>query len=257
MQKKRFEIYGPKLKSKVFNDNGRKHLLARTVNAYSAHFKNSHPLYMNMPLEINNLLLQRKFRPSQNNLDFPKYLKRIYRIYHRRARRGNRSRITLAIFKKLRKHKRFATLGGKQRRFSRKSFAHVLYNSFEALLLDISSSFKSIASSKLAETSKEQQKLKIQKPIHLVPSFRSKYRDHTHTLIKYQYKLGLQRLLFKYFKMQFDVKITRPLTYFKNFKFLRLVYPLRVRKKILTKRRRAFKGISPKLTYSLPSRNYR
>jgi hypothetical protein len=132
-----------------------------------------------------------------------------------------------------------------------------VYNSFEALLLDISSSFKSIASYKLAETSKEQQKLKIQKPIHLVPSFRSKYRDHTHTLIKYQYKLGLQRLLFKYFKMQFDVKITRPLTYFKNFKFLRLVYPLRVRKKILTKRRRAFKGISPKLTYSLPSRNYR
>lgn len=41
---------------------------------------------------------------------------------------------------------------------------------------------------------------------------------------KYKYKLSLQQVLLNYFKMNFEVKIVRPLVAFKNLKFFRLVY---------------------------------
>lgn len=63
-------------------------------------------------------------------------------------------------------------------------------------------------------------------PIELRQRFRYQYKNYVKNLTKYQYRLALQELLLKYFKMDFTVKFIQPLSSFKNLKLFRLVYPL-------------------------------
>jgi len=57
-------------------------------------------------------------------------------------------------------------------------------------------------------------------------SFRMSYKKHLNLLVRYQYKLWIQKVLQIFFQTRFEVKFTQPLTQFKNLKFLRLVYPV-------------------------------
>lgn len=78
---------------------------------------------------------------------------------------------------------------------------------------------------------KNQLKDKIKKPKRtpvwkIRQGFRNAYKNNLNTIIRYQYKLSLQRLLLNFFKSNINIKFVQPLTQYKNLKFFRLVYPL-------------------------------
>lgn len=83
------------------------------------------------------------------------------------------------------------------------------------LILDVKNQFK--------EKIKKQNRTPVWK---IRQGFRNAYKNNLNTIIRYQYKLSLQRLLLNFFKSNINIKFVQPLTQYKNLKFFRLVYPL-------------------------------
>lgn len=73
----------------------------------------------------------------------------------------------------------------------------------------------------------KERKKSIKKSIwQLRQGFRTAYKTNLNLILRYKYKLGLQKLLFKFFKCQINIKFVQPLTQFKNIKFFRLLYQI-------------------------------
>lgn len=152
-------------------------------------------------------------------LNYPLTLTKANSVHVKRSKRGNRNKFRFAFIKKLRFKKKLNT---ETRTFSKKAYKlSVNTKNVSVLIKDFAKNYRKLDAklNNKPNTSKQVWKLR--------ESFRNNYKTHATTLMKYQYKLGLQKMLYNYFKMDFEVKVVRPLSQFKNLNLLRLVYPLR------------------------------
>lgn len=242
-EKKPHETYGyikkkkkKKLTPTILNNKMHQQLIFNNISAYTTYFKNSNKIntyktitkFLNLlkakslvknNTSLKNILISNNH--NKNNLSYPTAIKTIKLAKRRRARRGGRNKFAFALLRKIRLKKKINSVA---RTFSENTIKRTVntQNVF-ALVQKFEKGYKQlIEKDKIINENKK--KTSVWK---LRESFRNKYKKHTTTLIKYQYKLALQKVLLNFFKMHFEVKIIRPLTQFKNLKLLRLVYPLR------------------------------
>ena len=152
-------------------------------------------------------------------LNYPTSIKTVKLATKFRARRGGRTKFAFALLRRLRIKKKLSTTT--RTLLKSKTNDTVDTKNVFALVKNFEKGYKQLIKKNNKNKKKKTTVWKLRE------SFRNTYKRHTETLIKYQYKLGLQKILLNYFKMNFEVKITRPLAQFKNLKFLRLVYPIR------------------------------
>ena len=225
-----------KLKPTLLNDNLHKQFLYNSITAYATYLKSQNCFNNQRSLAkfISVLKAQQKIANNKKvksfskhtflvknlqnvlSLNYPTNLKRVTSIRPKRARRGSRTKFSFSLLKKLRKKKKTLNVP--------RNFHKTYYNS-TVETKSVSTLVKNFA--KNYKQLEKQLKKKKRNVWKFRETFRNNYKRHTATLIKYQYKLGLQQVLLNYFKMNFEVKIVRPLAQFKNLKLLRLVYPLR------------------------------
>lgn len=218
----------------VLNDKVHQQLVFNTIAIYTAYLKEvncintyrtfakfisllkANPHIKHKTLNKLNLSLNSS---NIQGLQYPTLLKPLNLVRKRRARRGGRNKFTFALLKKLRLKKKLNT---DIRNFSKTTYKSTVdVKNVLSLVKKFEKGYQQVIK-KLKDNRKESPKI-----WKLRETFRHNYKRHTTTLIKYQYKLGLQKVLQNYFKMKFEIKVTRPLAQFKNLKFLRLVYPIR------------------------------
>jgi len=219
----------------ILNDNLYKKFLGRTINAYISFLKQNNDLntqksfvkFFNLIKaqqyifghHIYNNFIRHTKQTIFNNLqsmlglNYPTHLDKINVIDFRRKRR-KKAKFHFKLIKKLRKKSQIVN--------NTRTFSNFQLNSavnFEKM----SNLIKNFE-----ENYKEISKRVKEKPNvwQIRESFRKNYKKHVTLLTKYQYKLRLQELLRHYFKMNFEIKVVRPLVQFKNLKFLRLIHPL-------------------------------
>lgn len=235
-----------KLKPTILNDQFHKQFVYNTIKAYTSFLKFhncfntdrtfakfitllkaqkliSHKIFRNIrfkPKHFIGVQVLLPFNPlttlteSLNlfTLNYPIHIKHARNIQKKRSRRGGRSKFSFRLLKLLRLKKKFVQL---PRNLS-KSYFH------NAVKTKIVSNLVKKIKNKTNKTRQLNSKIwKIRE------CFRSAQKRHVTTLVKYQYKLGLQQVLLNYFKMDFEVKIVRPLAQFKDLKFFRLINPIR------------------------------
>lgn len=237
----------------ILNDNVYKKFLSRTINAYISFLKQNNELNTQKSfIKFFNLIKAQQYifghhiyntsiryaaqkysiycnskkmtilSPYQNvfnhlqsilGLNYPTYLGKTNVINFRRKRR-KKSKFRFNLIKKLRKKSQIVN--------DTRTFSTFQLNSAVNLekMSDLIKNFE--------ENYKEISKRVKEKPNvwQIRESFRKNYKKHVTLLTKYQYKLRLQELLRHYFKMNFEIKVVRPLVQFKNLKFLRLIHPL-------------------------------
>lgn len=237
-----------KLKPTLLSDNLHKQLVHNVISIYTTYLKETSSINNNRTFaKFINLLkaqnlprLNTKFelqlKTFNNNfakhpediltklsqismLSYPVNLKPNKLISIKRARRGARDKFRFSILKKLRfKHK----LQTDARTFSNKAYKYEVNTKKVSILV------KNFAKNYKKVEAKLHKKQNTKKNIWKIrETLRQNYKTHAATLMKYQYKLGLQKILQNYFKMDFEVKVVRPLSQFKNLKFWRLVNQLR------------------------------
>lgn len=220
--------------STVLNDKEHQQLVFNTIAIYTAYLKevnciNTYRTFtkfisllkansQTLKLHLKHKTLYKLNSSNIQELEYPTSLKSLDLVWKRRARRGGRNKFTFALLKKLRIKKKLIT---DVRIFPKSTYKSTVdVKNVLNLVKKFEKGYKQVIK-KLKDNQKESPKV-----WKLRETFRNNYKRHTATLIKYQYKLGLQQVLQNYFKMKFEIKITRPLAQFKNLKFLRLVYPI-------------------------------
>jgi hypothetical protein len=158
-----------------------------------------------------------------SQLNYPTHTKVVKSLRRKRSPRGGRAKFILSLLSKSRTYKRLQV---NTRRVSKTSFKDtVITQNVSSLVKNFNKKYKKYNKQLKAKRRQEKRVWKFRE------SFRSAAQRHQKILTKYQYKIGLQNILLKYFKMNFEVKIVRPLAQFKNLKFLRLIYPVKKHQK--------------------------
>lgn len=217
----------------ILNDNVYKKFLGRSINAYISFLKQNTNLktqkgfikYFNLIKAQQNIFGHHTYKTlhsyrhvynklkSMLGLNYPTYLGKPNVINFLRKRR-KKTKFRFNLIKNLRKK------------------GQILNDSriFLNPELNFAVNFKKVSNliQNFEENYKEISKKLKEKPNvwQIRESFRKNYKKHVTLLTKYQYKLRLQDLLRHYFKINFEIKVVRPLVQFKNFKFLRLIHPL-------------------------------
>lgn len=242
----------------LLNDKVHQQLVLNTIAIYSQYLKelnciNNYRTFTKfisllksnpqlLKLQIQNKNLQNLNTDNNLILEYPTSLKTLDLVWNRRAKRGGRNKFPFALLKKLRIKKKLMTV---TRTFSKTAYkSTVNTKNVLNLIKKFKKGYKQVIKNLKTKRTESPKVWKLRE------TFRNNYKRHTTTLIKYQYKLGLQQVLQNYFKMKFEIKITRPLAQFKNLKFLRLVYPIPRHLETSTQKVTAFKKSSRKLTLS-------
>lgn len=159
-------------------------------------------------------------KPSTSNLQnlkkFQFYIKKPLNIFKKHLRRGRISKPSLVLSK-------FFKIKQKQQISFRKFYKHANHDIvFKKILSKLNNKKKKVPLQKELFIQKKKKKIWFIKEF-----FKHKSKRHNTLLTKYQYKVALQQILFSYFKMNFEIKINRPLTQFKNLKFFRFIFFLK------------------------------
>lgn len=231
----------------ILNDHSHKQFLNSALAAYIEYLKENNLLNTQRSCAkfITLLKSQHKLLTNKSNVDFtmtaklennsvqnvngisqlnyPTHTKAIKSLRRKRSPRGGRAKFILSLLSKSRTYKRLQV---NSRRISKTSFKDtVITQNVSSLVKNFNKKYKKYNKQLKAKRRQEKRVWKFRE------SFRSAAQRHQKILTKYQYKIGLQKILFKYFKMDFEVKIVRPLAQFKNLKFLRLIYPVKKHQK--------------------------